>query len=84
MKNHESQSKTNESQLKKKKQESEIENGWPGPLCNETVNVKTDSKTLYYSIMKLKYSPSITKAQQRLKEICIVKTTATITATQYI
>ena len=51
VKNHESQSKTNESQLKKNKtQESEIENAWPGPLCNETVNVKTDSKTLYYNI----------------------------------
>jgi len=32
-----------------------------GPLCNQTVNLKTDSKTLYYSILKLKYSPSILK-----------------------
>ena len=24
------------------------------PLCNHTVNLKTDSKTLYYSILKLK------------------------------
>ena len=32
-----------------------------GLLCNQTVNVKTDSKTLYYSILKLKYSPSILK-----------------------
>ena len=30
-----------------------------GPLRNQTVNLKTDSKTLYYSILKLKYSPSI-------------------------
>ena len=30
-----------------------------GPLCNRTVNLKTDSKTLYYSLLKLKYSPSI-------------------------
>ena len=28
-----------------------------GPLCNQTVNLKTDSKTLYYSILKLQYSP---------------------------
>ena len=32
-----------------------------GPLCNQTVNLKTDSKTLYYSLLKLKYSPSILK-----------------------
>ena len=25
--------------------------------CNQTVNLKTDSRTLYYSILKLKYSP---------------------------
>ena len=44
------------------------------PLCNQTINLKTDSRTLYYSIVKLKYSPSIYfKVQQRLKEICIVK-----------
>ena len=31
-----------------------------GPFCNQTVNLKTDPKTLYYSILKLKiYSPSI-------------------------
>ena len=28
-----------------------------GPLCNQTVNLKTHSKTLYYGILKLKYSP---------------------------
>ena len=32
-----------------------------GPLCNQTVNLTTDSKTLYYSILKLKYSTSILK-----------------------
>ena len=34
-----------------------------GPLWNQTVNLKTDSNTLYYSVMKLKYmySPSILK-----------------------
>ena len=31
------------------------------PLCNHTVNLKTDSKTLSYSILKLKYSSSILK-----------------------
>ena len=32
-----------------------------GPLRNQTVNLKTDSKILYFSILKLKYSPSILK-----------------------
>ena len=32
-----------------------------GPLCNQTVSLKTHSKTLYCSILKLKYSPSILK-----------------------
>ena len=27
-----------------------------GPLCNQTVNLKTDSKTPYYSTLKLKYT----------------------------
>ena len=30
-----------------------------GALCNQTVNLETDAKTLYYSLLKLKYSPSI-------------------------
>ena len=30
-----------------------------GPLCNQTVNLETDAKTLYYSLLKLKYSPAI-------------------------
>ena len=55
VKNHEFQSKTNESQLTKKTSPKLI---MLGP-CNQTVNLKTDSQTLYYSILKLKYSPSI-------------------------
>ena len=34
---------------------------WLGPLCNQTVNLKTDPKTMYYSALKLKYSPSVLK-----------------------
>jgi len=30
-----------------------------GPLCNQTVNLKTDAKIPYYSLLKLKNSPSI-------------------------
>ena len=32
-----------------------------GPLCNQTVNLESDAKTLYlyYSLLKLKYSPFI-------------------------
>ena len=30
-----------------------------GPLCNQTVNLKVDPETFYYSILKLKSSPSI-------------------------
>ena len=30
-----------------------------GPLCNQIVNLETDAKTLYCSLLKLKYSPSI-------------------------
>ena len=58
VKNLESQSRTNESQLKNKRSP---KLKMLGPLCNQTVNLKTDSKTLYYSILKLKYSPSILK-----------------------
>ena len=59
LKNHESQTRTNESPLKKRKNESEIENAWA--FCNQTVNLKTDSKTLYYRILKLKYYSPILK-----------------------
>ena len=55
--NHESQSRSNESQLKI----TSLKLKMLGPLCNQTVNLKTHSKTLYYSILKLKYSPSILK-----------------------
>ena len=52
VKYHESLSITNESQLKKR--------GFMlGPLCNQTVNLETDAKTLNYSKLKLDYSPSI-------------------------
>ena len=31
-----------------------------GSLCNlQTVNLETEIKTLYYGLLKLKYSPSI-------------------------
>ena len=39
-----------------------------GPLCNQTFNLETDAKTLYYSFLKLKYSPFIyLKYKNRLK-----------------
>ena len=58
VKTHESLSITNESQFKKTKS-SKLKMLWP--LCNQTVNLNTDSKTLYYSMLKLKYSLSILK-----------------------
>ena len=33
----------------------------PGPVCKQNVNLEIDSKTLYFSILKLKYSFSILK-----------------------
>ena len=30
-----------------------------GPLSTQTVNMETDAKTLHYSLLTLKYSPSI-------------------------
>ena len=57
VKNHESLSIANETQFKKKIQKLKM----LGPLCNRTVNLKTDAKTLYYSILKLKYSPTVLK-----------------------
>ena len=42
------------------------------PLCNHTVNPKTDSKTLYYSILKLKYSPSILKHNKGEKKYALL------------
>ena len=54
LKNHESLSRTNECQLKKKKT-------WSSKLnqLNQTFYLKADAKTIYYSILKFKYSPSI-------------------------
>ena len=52
----ESLSISSESQLENK--ESLIENAWYGPF-NQTVNLETDTKTLNYSLLKSKYSPSI-------------------------
>ena len=62
----ESQSRTSESQSKKKKRP---KLKTLGPLCNQTVSLKTDSKILCYSILKYKYSPSIlstTKAKRNM------------------
>ena len=59
MKIHESQFTTIESQFKNKS---------PGSLCNHTVNLKIDSKTLYYSLLKLKYTPSIVKHKKEKKK----------------
>ena len=55
-KNHEFQSITIESETSQKLK-------MLGPLSNQTVNLKTDTKTLHYSKLKLKDSPSILKAQ---------------------
>ena len=35
------------------------------PLCNQRVNLETDAKTLYYSLLKLKYSLSIYSKHKR-------------------
>ena len=64
VKNHESQSRTSESQLKR----TNLKLKMLGPLCNQTVNLKTDSKTLYHSILKLQYSPSILRHNNGLKK----------------
>ena len=65
-KNHEFQSITIESQKKDKTTTTTTTSQklkMLGPLSNQTVNLKTDTKTLHYSILKLTYSPSILKAQ---------------------
>ena len=54
VKNHESLSTTNESHFKKRSPKLKM----LGPLCNQIVNLETEAKTLYYSLLKLKYSPS--------------------------
>ena len=43
-----------------------------GPLCNQTVSLKSDSKTLYYSTLKLKYSPSILKHNKGYKKYALL------------
>ena len=48
--------KNHEYQLKKK-QSPKLK--MLGPLCNQIVNLETDAKTLYYSLLKLKYSLAI-------------------------
>ena len=55
--NRESLSITNEYQFKKKTRRPKLK--MLGPLCNQTVNLETDAKTLHYSLLKLKRSPSI-------------------------
>ena len=67
VKNHESLFITNESQLKKTRS-SKLK--ILGPLCNETVNVETDAKTLNYNSLKLNYSLSI---YLKHKKDCIFK-----------
>ena len=56
-------SRTNKSQFKKKPTTTTTnpKSKMLGPLCNQTVNLQPDAKTLYYSILKIKYSPSILK-----------------------
>ena len=64
-KNHEFQSITIESQKKDKTTTTTTTSQklkMLGPLSNQTVNLETDTKTLH-CILKLKYSPSILKAQ---------------------
>ena len=56
MKNHESLSITNESQFKKTRS-SKLK--MLEPFCDQTVNLETDAKTLFYSLLRLKCSPSI-------------------------
>ena len=84
---HESLSITNDSQFKKTRSP---KLKMLGCLCNQTLHLETDAKTLYYmhSLLKLKYSTSvyIFKAQKRLQKlICIFKhpTATVITQTGY-
>ena len=62
VKNHESLSITDESQFKKKQQQQQQGTlNWKclGLYVTRQVNLETDTKTLYYSLLKLKYRPSI-------------------------
>ena len=60
LKNHESLSRTNECQLKKKTWSSK----WN--QLNQTFYLKTEAKTIYHSILKFKYSPSIYLEHERV------------------
>ena len=51
VKTHQSLSITNESQFKKPRSP---KLKMLGPLCNQTVNMETDAKSLYYILLKLK------------------------------
>ena len=51
VKTHQSLSITNESQFKKSRSP---KLKMLGPLCNQTVKMETDAKSLYYSLLKLK------------------------------
>ena len=51
---NEFQSITNESHFIKRKRGVML---WP--LCNQTVNLEADAKTLNYCLLKLKHNPSI-------------------------
>ena len=57
VKNHESLSINNESQLKKTRRP---KLKMLGPLCHQTDNLETDAKTLHYCLLELNYSPSST------------------------
>ena len=61
---------TSESQLKNR--ESLIENAWYGPF-NQTVNLETDAKTFYDSLLKWKYSPIYLKHKKTKIIIYIFK-----------
>ena len=64
VKNYESHSRTNESQLKNKKTSPKLK--MLGPLCNQTL------QTLYYSILELRYSPSILKHNKDLLKCALL------------
>ena len=53
-------------------------------VCDQSVNLETDAKTLYHSLLKLKYSPFIYLEHKKTKINMLLKTTATeITQTRY-
>ena len=66
VKNRESLSMTSVSQLKKKQGVLNWKYLGFYSVCNQTVNMETDAKTLYCGLLKLKYSRSyIFKAQKK-------------------